>query len=619
MQQAAPTPPTPDRGIGSAILRTVGWMLILPSLAVLLVGGYAYREIDRYFAAHEDRIYTGVSTMDLALGGQTRAEAVASLTALAAEIDAVGVTLVHPNTQVETVYRWSEFGVQLDVDTMVAQGFEFGRKSTDDARTIFDGWYWGHNIAPVWIVDEIQLDNRLSQLASQYAVTSQDASYEVSEQQVLVTQSQGGLRLNTDAIKQQVLANVGSLTGISAEMQFDAIDPTVDTVAPTANQIASWLDGDRELYIEQPLDVADLDPAILPIAEIDSWLRYDSAGQPFIDEQAVADWVARLSDRYQRGTRDARFYFDDITEELVVVEPHVNGRTLDVTATTANLLDALENNEKAAPLVFNIVVPAIHSGVKGADLGITELLAEETTWFFDSPPERKQNIRVGAEKFYGIVIRPGEEFSFNRILGPISYENGFTDGLVIIGGRTQGGIGGGICQVSTTMFQTAFWAGLDIVERNQHGYRVSYYEDAPDGIFKPAGMDAAIYSSPNPDLNVDFTFINNTPHHLLIESYYSEENESLRIKFYSTNIGRVVERNITTADEADPPPTRYEYNPELDAGEIEQVEWAAEGGIVSIYRVVYNRFGDVRDEEFFVSRYTPWADVYQYGDGADIP
>jgi vancomycin resistance protein YoaR len=99
------------------------------------------------------------------------------------------------------------------------------------------------------------------------------------------------------------------------------------------------------------------------------------------------------------------------------------------------------------------------------------------------------------------VIAPGEEFSFNRYLGTISETDGYEVGLIIFGGRTIEGVGGGICQVSTTMFQTAFYAGFPVTERWEHGYMVGYYGDG-----EGQGMDATVYSP-----IVDLKFINNTP------------------------------------------------------------------------------------------------------------
>ncbi|HSG16710.1 MAG TPA: vancomycin resistance protein, partial [Anaerolineae bacterium] len=117
---------------------------------------------------------------------------------------------------------------------------------------------------------------------------------------------------------------------------------------------------------------------------------------------------------------------------------------------------------------------------------------------------------------------------------------------------------------------------------------------------------------------VDFRFINDTPHHLLIENYYSESNSSLTFKFYSTSLGRLVEKSEPAIANVVPAkPDIWEVNDELEPGEIEQVDWAVEGADVSVERNVFNAGGDLIRQDIFVSNYIPWQNIYQYGPGTD--
>ncbi len=186
----------------------------------------------------------------------------------------------------------------------------------------------------------------------------------------------------------------------------------------TTERIHNDLDRDIYLSAEQPVDSADLTPLTLPVTNIEKWLSIDAANTITINADAARKWLTARAANYSRPTTDARFYFDDLTQELVVIEPHVAGRELDVETTLQRLLLGVESAERSIPLTFTAIVPEINANVKGIDLGITELLAEETTWFYDSSEERKHNIRIGAAKFHGLVVRPGEEFSFNKYLGP---------------------------------------------------------------------------------------------------------------------------------------------------------------------------------------------------------
>ena len=130
-------------------------------------------------------------------------------------------------------------------------------------------------------------------------------------------------------------------------------------------------------------------------------------------------------------------------------------------------------------LVVHETQPAVPQTATAKDLGITGLLPNgvQTSYFRGSHAERIQNIETAAARFDGVLVAPGETFSMGETMGDVSLDNGFTEALIIYGGRTIKGVGGGVCQVSTTLFRTVFLAGFPVVERVPHAYRVSYYEE----------------------------------------------------------------------------------------------------------------------------------------------
>jgi len=160
------------------------------------------------------------------------------------------------------------------------------------------------------------------------------------------------------------------------------------------------------------------------------------------------------------------------------------------------------------------------------NLGITSLLAKGVSNFGGSPSNRIHNIKVGAAKFNGFLLKPNEEFSFNKILGEVGPEQGYEPELVILKDRTAPEYGGGLCQVSTTAFRAAVYAGLEITQRYPHAFPVKYYN--------PQGFDATIYP-PYPDLK----FINNTSNYVLIQTKI--KGTELTFEFYGNDDGRKVE------------------------------------------------------------------------------
>jgi vancomycin resistance protein YoaR len=159
------------------------------------------------------------------------------------------------------------------------------------------------------------------------------------------------------------------------------------------------------------------------------------------------------------------------------------------------------------------------------NMGITSLLATGESNFHGSTKSRIHNVTVGAGKFNGVLIGPGDTFSFDKILGEVGPKQGYLPELVIKQGQTTPEYGGGLCQVSTTAFRGAVNAGLEVTARTNHAYAVKYYD--------PQGTDATIYP-PNPDL----VFINNTPAYILIQTRISGLN--LYFDYYGTNDGRKV-------------------------------------------------------------------------------
>jgi vancomycin resistance protein YoaR len=242
-------------------------------------------------------------------------------------------------------------------------------------------------------------------------------------------------------------------------------------------------------------------------------------------------------------------------------------------------------------------------------LGIKTLVSEATSYFKGSNQGRMHNIALAASKFDGVIIPPGEIFSFNEHLGEVSKENGYDESMIIFGDRTSIGIGGGICQVSTTVFRAAFFGGFELVERWAHGYRVGWYE-----INSTVGLDATVYT---PD--VDFKFRNDTDHFLLIRTNSDLVEGTVTFKFFGTPTEREVivsEPEITNVVKHAPP--LYEKDPTLADGVVKQVDWSNDGMDVSVTRLVKKGDEVVHDDEIF-SQYKPWRAVYKVGTRREEP
>jgi len=344
--------------------------------------------------------------------------------------------------------------------------------------------------------------------------------------------------------------------------------------------------------------------------------RTQDGVQVVLNTAALTDMLEPVKTRTDRPALNARFIFNDETRQLDVIEPSQTGLVMDVDATVQAINESLLRGEHVVPLVVKADEPQLPSTVTGQELGVTELIWSETSYFYGSSTERIQNIQAASSRFHGVLVAPGEIFSMGQTMGDVSLESGFAEALIIYGGRTIKGVGGGVCQVSTTLFRAVFNVGFPVVERYSHAYRVSYYEQTISGSVDPrlAGLDATVYFP-----LVDFKFKNDSPYWILMETYVNVNSRSLTWKFYSTSDGRTVEWDTTgPTDVVAAPSPLYEENPELGKNEMKQVDWAANGADVTVTRTVYQN-GAVLFQDQFSTHYEPWQAVCEYGPDSKKP
>lgn len=603
--------------------RNLAYFLATPLAAALLLFVTLAVVWVSYQSRHNGRIFTGISVMGIDLSQMEMAEAEAALSQNFSYANEQ-IIFIDPATDQEFVKTPAELGLTLDVAQTVQTAYDLGRSGgpMQQARDMFDSWYYGRSLSPVLVLDESQLDSSLTNLAAAINRPPSSATFDLTHGETNYAAGKPGRFLDVADVHNRVIEPLTTFRPARVELLVYEITPTVYDTDDTAAEIQQMLGSPVTFYLRQPLDDLDLAPIVLSSSDLAAWLRVEvtqtadgsRSHNVFVDENALRHWLSQFEEQLYREPVNARYYFDDDTRELVLVAPHVNGRELDIEATIAQFKEQVNSPNRSIPFVVKDIVPVANANATAADLGITELITETTTWFSGSSDARKHNIATGAANFYGIVIAPYEEFSFNKYMGSITEDDGYTEGLIIVGGRTIAGIGGGICQVSTTLYQTAFFAGFPIVERHPHGYMLGYYRDGAGH-----GMDATVYN--DGDINIDMKFINNTPYYLLIENYYSEENEALTFKFYSTSMGRTVVKedpvfsNVTEVP--GPDKDRWEYVETIAPGTVEKIDWATEGADVAVHRLVYNADGEIIEDRTFESSYIPVPNVYHYGSGVE--
>lgn len=328
-----------------------------------------------------------------------------------------------------------------------------------------------------------------------------------------------------------------------------------------------------------------------------------------LDDEKLSNFIVEIASVVDVPTVDATLEFDGV--KVSAFTPAQDGRALNRESTRKLILDTISIDNESTEKNVAIKLPVELTSAKIANerinsLGIRELVGSGVSYFAGSIPNRAFNIGLGSQLINGTLVAPGESFSFTKLVGPVSSEQGFRQAYVISRGRTVLDDGGGICQVSTTVFRAALNAGLPILGRTAHAYRVAYYEQKG---FKP-GFDATIFSP-----SVDLKFKNDTANHLLVQTIVDNSQAKVRVDIYGTSDGRRVEISepLLSSHKAAPEPL-YQDDPTLPKGTKKQVDFAADGLTSVFTRKVY-KGAELIIDDTFKSVFRPWQAVYLVGTG----
>lgn len=557
------------------------------------------------------KIYPGVRVLDIDLSGKTQDEARELLE------DQVRAFVAQP-----LVLKWNgkewrpsadQIGLRVDASSTVNEAFSLGRSAD----------FFG-NVEQQWLSSQtgykIPLNVQLNELAFQEYLSSAVATE--TDQEIF----EGDVRLNgTEVValpgkegrRLDVYGTIVAARERLAKLEAGAvIDLPVVVTQPAVN--ANEVEEVRRLLtvrVSSPITatVADkrftLDPeALVRFTTIErnpnrTAAKHVTLGWNDPQLKILADrWAAEAT----RSPQNAKFDWQG--GAVSVARESVEGLEVDPAAVVTAIKEHADQPEgREFPMPGKVITPTVSSKDVGA-LGINEEIASGTSTFKGSSPERATNIRVAAELLNGTVVPPGGTFSFLETMGGIDEAHGFVPGYVIAAERTQLGVGGGVCQVSTTMFRAAFWSQLDITERNQHSYRVGWYEANGE----PVGFDAAVF-----DPGVDLKFVNTTPGYILIKAVTT--SDTLIVTLYGTKLpGEVKLEGPAISNRVPAPPDVYEVDPRLPKGTKKQVE-TARGGLDTVItrRIIVPGQPDKVDQ--FHSHYQAWPNWYVVADESQVP
>jgi len=607
-----PSAPVKASPLGQAILSLAIGLALLTALVVLVPGVYSY--------VYDGRIYPGVAVGGVDLSGLTIQQATALLNERL-DYPTRGKIAFQEGTTLWTV-KPADLGLFLDVQTTALAAYNLGRTGSLLERIAdrWRAWSAGVDLAPLMVFDQRIAQNYLQDLAKQIDRPIIEATLGVNGVDVVVNSGQVGRTLDIPMALSRLNTQLQTMTDGLVPLVVNETPPVIlDATtqaelarkilsAPLTIQIPKVEEGDPGPWTFEPAALAQM--LTIQRVKTDTGEIY----QVGLSNDALRNFLMNIAPSLSRAPQNARFTFNDETRKLELIESDVIGRSLDVDLSLQQINQQLLAGQHTVDLVMQTTNPAVMNDATAESLGITEQTSVYTSYFYGSDSARIQNIQTAASRFHGLLVAPGETFSMAEVLGDVSLDTGYAEALIIFGDRTIKGVGGGVCQVSTTLFRTVFFGGYQVDVRWPHAYRVKYYEQTSTGGHNQdlAGLDATVFAP-----QVDFRFTNDSPYWLLMETYPSKN--SLIWKFYSTSDGRTVEWDTSGLKNiVEPPDPLYEENPDLEKDVIKQVDWAVDGADVAITRQVL-RGGEVIHEDTFNTHYLPWQAKYQYGPGTEVP
>jgi vancomycin resistance protein YoaR len=465
--------------------------------------------------------------------------------------------------------------------------------------------------------DKKSLDNLLKTLAEKVFVEGKNPEIRLktsdNEESLEVFTGIAGKELNIGATKEKILAELNNQNNLNQKMSDDSWELVVEANIETTNivldnsGVKSALDRAKDLVGKKL--IAEADERKYEIDDIRLVSLINPLGGYYQDQiqEIIIDWAKEIN----RPASNAEFEYDPNTLKVTTFSPHRDGLALDEARTQQAIIawldKATENSQDESQNLLQLPLKRDFPEItleQTNDLGINERIGFGESYFRGSIPNRVHNVGITADRISLLIIPPGKEFSFNRALGEVSARTGFRSAYIISGGRTVLGDGGGVCQVSSTLFRSVMDAGLKITRRLQHSYRVSYYELNAD-----PGFDATVYAG-----DVDFRFVNDTGNHIMLYSTTDLDNNYMNIEIYGTDDGRTSEIvDYKKWDLRSPPAPEYYPTDTLPSGVTRQIDWSVSGIKTEFTYLVKDKDGKVLHENIYYSNFRPWSAKFLVG------
>ena len=537
-----------------------------------------------FFAGSPERLADGTRIAGVQVGGLTTGQARKLLAARSTRLERVPISFTAGGKRFRLTAH--ELGVQVDWRAAVKAASEQG-----GGIGILRGYrrlsleFFPQDVVPPTKAYRAAVDYELRLLSKAVNRPHREARLVRRGLHITIADGASGLRLNRAAARDTIVSALASFSRAPVALPVTVDPPNVTVQSLTADQrLASQI-------VAAPVRL-HVGPTTLRVPRWRLATLLDLKTLRFRGPAADA-FFARLDRQVDRPARDATFA---ISGEHVRVVPGQAGLALDVPASAAAMLTAASRAGNRATSLPLVAAQPKRTTEQAQAMGITGVVGSYET-FYGGDPNRIHNVQLVAHLVDGTLIAPGTTFSFNGTTGERSAAKGFLEAPVIVNGELQTGLGGGVCQVSTTVFNAAYDAGLRVTARTNHALYISHY---------PLGRDATV------DLpNLDLKFVNDTPHWLLLRTWVG--SSSLTVGLYGTPQNRRVETFPQPLRVVAQPRVQKTVDATLKPGQVVVDDPGVPAQATSVERKVYAPGGALLSDQTWYSSYRSEPKIVRVG------
>jgi vancomycin resistance protein YoaR len=554
------------------------WFWVLIAVGVLVALSLSAVLAD--WLSYYDKVHAGVSVYGVDLGGWTEDQAVAALTR---RVDRAGPVILSSGDKTWSVTP-DDVGRVMDVQGAVAEAMAVSRKGSffEDVAMRFRLYRDPEDLPLDGTVDQAKLDAVLSRIATELHVTPQNARLAMHNGKVKVIEGLNGQDVDVAPVASQIVPLFVTLRTATLDIPLIVKEPDVQTVDNLAAQQQA------EVMMSAPITLTNHDNTwTLSPEQIASWLDFRAEYEngiptliPYLAEGKMWRFLYELAPEVYRDPVNAKFRSDG---GKVRVIPAIDGETLNATTTAQSL-----NAAAAGPGGRSIEVPVTITEPEFTTAAAEPDLRRSAVDVYHEVGRllRTGKRRITTKYATDVFLAPGQEYNFDRRIGPRTEARGYELAPGIVGPNTlEDVLGGGICQVSTTMFNAVFFAGLKVTERHNHSIYINHY---------PKGRDATVTSG-----GKNLRFVNDTDHYIWIRG--TSDGVTTTISIYGTSDGREVSYSVGAFYNIKSPTTVKVKDPTLPVGQTRLIDEGQTGRQLRTVRVVTLPDGTVIHRNTWIS------------------